>query len=226
MFETSLVVVGNVLTAHEWRKAGENETLVASFRIASTARRFDRESGRWIDGDSLRLRVSCWRKLAENVCASVKVGDPVVVTGRVFCRDWTDADGNPRLSYELQAVAIGHDLARGKGRFFRNRATALDATEGPEADGMVRGEATSPVPEDEVPIRYGEGIPDVDEPMFDPAVGEAPPAGAPRPGDAQPAGAGGSAGADQELEIEAEALPEEQPARRARRSARRQMVPA
>lgn len=226
MFETSLVVVGNVLTPPEWRSAGVNGTLVASFRLASTARRFDRETGRWVDGDSLRLRVSCWRKLAENVCASVGVGDPVVVTGRVFCRDWTDADGNPRLSYELEAVAIGHDLARGKARFFRNRLTALDATEGTEADGMVRGEAATPVPEDEVPIRFGEGIPDVDEPMFDPTVGEAPPAGAQRTGDGHLTAESGPAGADPEPGTEAEAPPDEQPARRARRSVRRQMVPA
>lgn len=226
MFETSLVVVGNVLTQPEWRRPGVNGTLVASFRLASTARRFDRETGRWVDGDSLRLRVSCWRKLAENVCASVGVGDPVVVTGRLFCRDWTDADGNPRLSYELEAVAIGHDLARGKARFFRNRLTALDATEGTEADGMVRGEAATPVPEDEVPVRFGEGIPDVDEPMFDPTVGEALPAGAQRTGDGHPTAESGLDGADPEPGTEVEAPPDEQPARRARRSVRRQMVPA
>ena len=242
MFETSLVVVGNVLTAPEWRRAGVNGTLVASFRLASTARRFDREAGRWVDGDSLRLRVNCWRRLAENVCASVGVGDPVVVTGRLFCRDWTDGDGNARLSYEIEAVAIGHDLARGKGRFFRHRPSAVDAAEGPEADGVVRGEVATPVPEDDVPIRYGEGIPDVDEPMFDPTVGEAPSGdgrptgeggqaseshlrGEGRPADG-PAGEGGPAGADPETEIEVEAVPDEQPARRTRRSARRQMVSA
>ncbi|HEU4347318.1 MAG TPA: single-stranded DNA-binding protein [Actinoplanes sp.] len=225
MFETSLVVVGNVLTAPEWRRAGVNETLVASFRLASTARRFDREAGRWVDGDSLRLRVNCWRKLAENVCASVNVGDPVVVTGRVFSRDWTDADGNGHLSYEMEAVAIGHDLARGKARFFRNRPTALDATEGPEADGVVRGEAATPVPEDEVPIRYGEGIPDADEPMFDPSVGERP--ASPNPSAAgTPSATGVPGGLDPDLDVKVEELGEEPAPRRARRATRRQPVPA
>ena len=237
MFETSLVVVGNVLTAPEWRRTGVNATLVASFRLASTARRFDRESGRWVDGDSLRLRVSCWRKLAENVCASVGVGDPVVVTGRVYSRDWTDGDGNPRMSYEMEAVAIGHDLARGKARFFRNRSTAVEATDGPEADAVVRGEAAIPVPEDEVPIRYGEGVPDVAEPVFDPSVGEAPTSGAHQtmgssaagtrpPADVPQTGEGSPPGPEPELEIEVEALDDGQPARRSRRSARRQMIPA
>lgn len=175
MFETNIVVVGNVLTAPEWRKISTNGTLVASFRVASTARRLDRDTGRWIDGDSLRLRVNCWRKLAEGVCASVAVGDPVIVTGRVFSRDWTDSEGNTRLSYEMEAVAVGHDLARGRARFVRNRATTVDAATGPEADTVVRGEAAEVVPEDEVPVGYGDGIPEVgDESTFDPPAGDPP----------------------------------------------------
>ena len=166
MFETNLVIVGNVLTAPEWRRTAKG-TLVTHFRVASTARRLDRESGRWIDGDSLRVRVTCWRRLAEGVGASIALGDPVVVVGRLFTRDWTDADGNARTSYEMEAMAVGHDLARGKAKFFRNRPTGVDATAGEsEADGFVRGEAAEPVPDDEVPAGYGDGVPDADEPTL------------------------------------------------------------
>jgi single-strand DNA-binding protein len=64
-------------------------------------------------------------------------------------------------------VAVGHDLARGKGKFFRSRPSlGTSAVEGPEADGQVRGEAAELVPEDEVPASYGEGIPDEEEPTF------------------------------------------------------------
>src|SRR6185369_2182561 len=80
VFDTNIVIVGNVLTAPEWRKTGSGH-LVANFRVASTSRRLDRESGRWVDGNSLRVRVVCWRRLAEGVAASVTVGDPVVVAG-------------------------------------------------------------------------------------------------------------------------------------------------
>lgn len=166
MFETNLVIVGNVLTAPEWRRTAKG-TLVTHFRVASTARRLDRESGRWMDGDSLRVRVTCWRRLAEGVGASIALGDPVVVAGRLFTRDWTDADGNARTSYEMEAVAVGHDLARGKAKFFRNRPTGVDATAGEgEADGFVRGEAAEPVPDDEVPAAFGDGVPDADEPTL------------------------------------------------------------
>ncbi len=62
MFETYVTVVGNVLTAPEWRRTESTKTLVTHFKIASTARRFDRESGQWVDGNHVRVRVTCWRR--------------------------------------------------------------------------------------------------------------------------------------------------------------------
>src|SRR3954452_8531210 len=98
VFDTNLVVVGNVISAPEWRRTAGTGSLVAHFRIASTARRFDRESGRWIDGNSFRVRVTAWRRLAEGVASSVAVGDPVVVYGRLYSRDWKDEKNNNRVS--------------------------------------------------------------------------------------------------------------------------------
>jgi single-strand DNA-binding protein len=167
MFDTNIVVVGNVLTAPEWRRTTNTNSLVANFKVASTARRLDRESGRWIDGNSLRVRVNCWRKLAEGVASSITVGDPVVVVGRLYTRDWTDGDGNTRTMYEMEAVAIGHDLARGRGKFYRNRPTlGTSAVEDAEAESKVRGEAAEPVPDGEAPARYGDGLFDDGYPTF------------------------------------------------------------
>ncbi|GAA3344675.1 hypothetical protein GCM10020358_48890 [Amorphoplanes nipponensis] len=166
MFDTNIVVVGNVLTAPEWRRTASTNTLVANFRVASTARRLEKETGRWVDGNHFRVRVNCWRRLAEGVAASVTVGDPVVVAGRLYTRDWTDSEGNPRTTYEMEAVSVGHDLARGRGRFFRNKPTAASVSETTEAEGQIRGETAMPVPEDEVPTVYGDGLLDGDEPTF------------------------------------------------------------
>lgn len=153
MFDTYVTIVGNVLTAPEWRRTTQSGTLVANFKVASTARRLDRESGRWVDGNSLRVRVNCWRKLAEGVAASVMVGDPVVVAGRLYTRDWIDDAGNQRTLYEMEAVTVGHDLARGRGRFLRNRPSpATSSVEDAEAERRVHGVPTEPVPGDEVPV--------------------------------------------------------------------------
>ncbi|NBE80278.1 single-stranded DNA-binding protein [Micromonospora sp. NEAU-HG-1] len=141
------------MTAPEWRRTAQSNTLVANFKVASTARRLDRDSGRWVDGNSLRVRVNCWRKLAEGVASSVMVGDPVVVAGRLYTRDWTDEAGNHRTLYELEAVAVGHDLARGRGRFLRNRPTMATSTvEDAEAETRVHGEPTERVPQGQAPV--------------------------------------------------------------------------
>ncbi|GIJ12850.1 single-stranded DNA-binding protein [Micromonospora andamanensis] len=154
MFDTYMTIVGNVLTAPEWRRTTQSNTLVANFKVASTARRLDRDSGRWVDGNSLRVRVNCWRKLAEGVAASVMIGDPVVVCGRLYTRDWIDDAGNHRTLYELEAVAVGHDLSRGRGRFLRNRpALATSAVSDADAEQRVHGEPTEPVPDEEAPAR-------------------------------------------------------------------------
>lgn len=153
MFDTYVTIVGNILTAPEWRRTKESNTLVANFKVASTARRLDRDSGRWVDGNSLRVRVNCWRKLAEGVAASVMVGDPVVVCGRLYTRDWTDDAGNHRILYELEAVAVGHDLSRGRARFLRNRPTMTTSTvEDAAAESRVHGEPTEPVPDEQAPV--------------------------------------------------------------------------
>ncbi|MEV6811011.1 single-stranded DNA-binding protein [Micromonospora sp. NPDC051296] len=154
MFDTYVTIVGNVLTAPEWRRTTQSNTLVANFKVASTARRLDRDSGRWVDGNSLRVRVNCWRKLAEGVAASVTVGDPVVVCGRLYTRDWTDDAGNHRTLYELEAVAVGHDLSRGRGRFLRNRPSlATSAVSDAEAEQRVHGEPTESVPYGDAPTQ-------------------------------------------------------------------------
>ncbi|MET7376465.1 single-stranded DNA-binding protein [Micromonospora arida] len=162
MFDTYVTIVGNVLTTPEWRRTTQSNTLVANFKVASTARRLDRDSGRWVDGNSLRVRVNCWRKLAEGVASSVMVGDPVVVCGRLYTRDWTDDGGNHRTLYELEAVAVGHDLSRGRARFLRNRPSMATSTvEDAEAESRVHGEPTEPVPAGQTPV-----LPD-DRPLDD-----------------------------------------------------------
>jgi single-strand DNA-binding protein len=154
MFDTYVTVVGNVLTTPHWRRTSNTNSLVANFKIASTARRLDRENGRWVDGNSLRVRVNCWRKLAEGVASSVMVGDPVVVVGRLYTRDWTDSEGTHRTLYELEAVAVGHDLARGRARFFRNKPKlATSEVSDEEADARVNGQPTEPVPDGEIPVQ-------------------------------------------------------------------------
>jgi single-strand DNA-binding protein len=51
--------------------------------------------------------------------ASLNVGDPVIVQGRLRVRTET-REGNTRTSADIDAVAIGHDLSRGTTAFRRS----------------------------------------------------------------------------------------------------------
>ena len=144
MFDTNVTIVGTALNTPEWRRTSTG-AVVAHFKVASHSRRYDRGSDRWVDGDTLRVRVTCWRRLAEGVASSVLVGDPVVVTGRLYTRDWVAEDGQPRVSYELEAMAVGHDLARGHGTFTRSRGTATATVEDAESEARIAGAPAEPL---------------------------------------------------------------------------------
>ncbi|MFI1809889.1 single-stranded DNA-binding protein [Streptomyces sp. NPDC020422] len=116
MNETTVTLVGNVATNVEYR-----ETLtggVARFRFAVTARRWDRERALWTDGPTSFYSVSAWRSLGVNVAASVSVGEPLVVHGRLKVRE-EEREGSRRTFVDVDAVAVGHDLTRGTSAFRR-----------------------------------------------------------------------------------------------------------
>jgi hypothetical protein len=51
MNETLMTVAGNLVSDVDFRTTARGDAL-ARFRVASTARRYDRASGRWLDGDT------------------------------------------------------------------------------------------------------------------------------------------------------------------------------
>ncbi len=131
MFETPVTLVGNVLSSPKTRETPQG-TKVVSFRMGSTARRFDRSAGQWVDGDRVYATVQCRRRLADGVSRSVFNHDPVVVTGRLRTREY-EHDGQLRSVNEIDATGVGLDLARtARGRPDGDSAAAgeLDAGRG------------------------------------------------------------------------------------------------
>lgn len=126
MFETLVTMVGWVVGDITCRRYGDNQKVV-HFRMATQERRYDRESGDWVDGDRMFISVKCWRKLGENVLTSLRRGDPVVVTGRLHHREY-ESDSQHRLSVELDAYSLGPDLARCQAPVDRIRPTTQPPT--------------------------------------------------------------------------------------------------
>jgi single-strand DNA-binding protein len=133
MYGTNITVVGNVVDAVANKPTSSGLSRV-SFRVASTQRRRDRESGEWVDGHKFFVNVTFWREFAENVASSVRKGDPVIVSGRIFSRQYVRDESN-HVAYELDPEAIGHDLARGTGTFSKRRRGMSGSVE-LDADGM------------------------------------------------------------------------------------------
>jgi len=112
--ETTTTVAGNLTADPELRFTGSGVP-VAHFTVASTSRVQDNSSGAWRDGDTLFLRCTAWRHTAENVVESLRMGNRIVVTGRLQQHAYETDDGQKRSTIELVAdevsVSLRHAIA-------------------------------------------------------------------------------------------------------------------
>jgi single-strand DNA-binding protein len=107
--ETTITVVGNLTDDPELRFTPSGAA-VAKFRIASTPRTMDRQSGEWKDGEPLFLACNVWRDAAEHVAESLQRGARVIVQGRLRQRSYETREGEKRTVYELEVDEIGPSL--------------------------------------------------------------------------------------------------------------------
>jgi len=107
--ETVITVVGNLTSDPELRFTPSGAA-VANFTIASTPRTFDRQANEWKDGDTLFLRCSVWRQVAENVAESLQRGTRVIVQGRLKQRSYETKEGEKRTVVELEVDEVGPSL--------------------------------------------------------------------------------------------------------------------
>jgi len=105
---TVVTIVGNLCADPELTHTAGGVAR-AAFTVASTTRVYDKPSGEWRDGDTLFLRCSAWRALAENVTTSLTKGSRVVATGTLRQYEVQTADG-VRTGYGLDIEDIGASL--------------------------------------------------------------------------------------------------------------------
>ncbi|MBP0461570.1 single-stranded DNA-binding protein [Streptomyces bomunensis] len=116
MTDTVVTLVGNVATGVEFKESPTGG--VARFRFAVPVRRWDRAAADWTDGPTSFYTVWAWRALAANLAASVSVGEPLVVQGRLRVRE-EEREGKRRTFVDIEASSAGHDLSRGTSAFRR-----------------------------------------------------------------------------------------------------------
>jgi len=107
--EPLITVVGNLVADPEPRVSQAGKSW-CTFRIASTPRVRDRQSGEYTDGEPLWLGCRAYGQYADNIVASLQKGARVVIQGRLTQRSYTDNQGQQRTSLDLEVEEIGPSL--------------------------------------------------------------------------------------------------------------------
>lgn len=143
----------------------------AQFRLASTRRVLDRQTGVFRDGPTLWFTVKAWRTIAVNLADSLRKSDPVVVVGRLGQSEWVAQDGSPRSELVLEALSVGHDLAYGSAQFRRTLSGTRRGRDDAQADGTqgdeAQGEGSGRAAYTDDPWAQVAGAPPGDEPEGD-----------------------------------------------------------
>lgn len=107
--EMQVVVIGNLAGDPELRWTASGHA-VANFTIAQTPRSFDKQQNQWVDDETLWVRASVWREVAEHVAESLTKGTRVIAHGRLKARSFETKDGEQRTNWELEVDEIGPSL--------------------------------------------------------------------------------------------------------------------
>ncbi|MGH1565117.1 single-stranded DNA-binding protein [Mumia sp. DW29H23] len=154
MSDNQMTVYGNLGTAVDLRESGSFAW--AMFRVGSTPRIFDRNQGGWRDLETVWITVKATRALAHNAAASLEVGDPVVVIGRLRTHTWEDKETREQHRRDvLEATAVCHDLNRGTTTFCRNEPSATPEAAPNEGEAVAAFESTHVVTD---PAPRGEAV--------------------------------------------------------------------
>lgn len=144
--DTGITLVGNLVDDPELRFTSSGAA-VAKFRVASTPRTYDRQTGEWKDGEALFLTCSIWRQAAENVAESLQRGSRVIVHGRLKQRSYETREGEKRTVFEVEVDEVGPSL--------RNATAKVTKVKGASSNTQQRAEdpwATQARQDDELPF--------------------------------------------------------------------------
>lgn len=145
--ETIITIVGNLTRDPELRTLNNGST-VANFTIASSERRFNRDTNQWEDGDTLFLNCSAWdtqhAPLASNIANSLAKGMTVIAQGRLVQRSYQAQDGSQRTVVELRVDQIGPSLRRAPAQVARQQNSNAGQFGGfGQPDGYTGGSTAS-----------------------------------------------------------------------------------
>jgi single-strand DNA-binding protein len=144
MNDSYLTITGNLCESPKLRQTPSG-AVVSELRVACTSRQWRADENRYIDGETSFYRVSCWGYLAANAASSFRKGDRVIAHGRLSLREYEGRDGIRRVSAEIDARAVGHDLLYGTSTFARVvRSSPASALGIGGVDAVIRSASAAP----------------------------------------------------------------------------------
>ena len=99
----TIIIVGNLGRDPELSYTPQG-TAVCKFSVATNERRRDK-AGEQQDITTW-FRVTAWGKQAENISKYLSKGRKVYLEGRLHVEEWTDREGKPRQSLEVNASEV------------------------------------------------------------------------------------------------------------------------
>lgn len=106
-----ITIIGNLGRDPELRYTPQGDA-VCDFSVAVNERKRDK-AGEFQDVTTW-FKVTLWRKLAENASKYLTKGKQVYIEGRLQTEEWTDRDGNNRITLVVQATEMQF-LSDGRG---------------------------------------------------------------------------------------------------------------
>ncbi|ADL71044.1 ssDNA binding protein [Mycobacterium phage Halena] len=113
MASVDIQQVGN-LTADPELRFLPSGVAVAQFSVASTPR--VKKGDEWVDGETVFLRCTVWRELAEGAAETLRKGDQVVVLGKLKQRSFETKEGEKRTVFEVDGEFVGKSVRARKSR--------------------------------------------------------------------------------------------------------------
>jgi single-strand DNA-binding protein len=128
--------IGNLTDDPEVRVT-PNGAAVANLTIATTARRYDRQSQVWVDGDTTYVKLVVWNEQAETVADSLRKGMRVIVHGRWTQRTYESRSGEKHTTLEVRVDEIGPSLRWASAEVKKTERTTAAANAEPEDEAAV-----------------------------------------------------------------------------------------
>lgn len=109
MSSNTFTIVGNLTKEPELRFSNKN-VAVCNVTIASTKKKFNKQTNEFEDGDTIFMRGTVFGEFAEHVAATLRKGQRVIAVGELKQNQYETESGEKRTSTELKVDALGPDL--------------------------------------------------------------------------------------------------------------------